>query len=304
MSGPVTIHEVGPRDGLQSLPAALDVDARVRLIQALIDCGLRHIEVGSFVSPSAVPQMADTDQVFARLPVLEGGTYSALIPNARGYERARRAGVRSVALVLAASESMNRRNLNMGLAQTLAICSELLQRACADGIEARAYLAVAFACPFEGQIEPHQIHSLTGQLLAAGAHKLILADTIGAANPTSVRRVLECPGDIDVSRLSCHFHDTRGMALANVLAALDGGIREFDGAIGGMGGCPFAPGASGNLATEDLVLMLDAMGFETGIDPFALCDAVELAHALTSAAPGGHSYRWLRRAREQEPRRV
>jgi len=302
VSGSVIIHEVGPRDGLQSLPEALGVAARVRLIEALIDCGLRHIEVGSFVSPAAVPQMAATDQVFARLPVRESVTYSALVPNARGYELARRAGVRSLALVLAASESMNRRNINMSLAQTLAVCSELLQRARADGIEASVYVAVAFACPFEGQIAPHKVQSLTGQLLAAGAHKVILADTIGAANPASVRRVLDCPGDIDASRLSCHFHDTRGMALANVLAALDGGIREFDGAIGGMGGCPFAPGASGNLATEDLTLMLDAMGLDTGIDPFALCDAVELAHALTSAAPGGHSYRWLRHARQQESR--
>lgn len=292
----VTVNEVGPRDGLQSQGKTLRVDERLALIDALLACGIRSIEAGSFVSPKAVPQMAGTGELFGRLPLREEVAYSALVPNLRGYELAREAGVHSVAVVLSATETMNQRNINMSLEQATEVCAELMQRARQDGIEGRAYVAVAFECPFEGLTSPAVVENLSQRMVVAGARKVIIADTIGAANPASVRRVLQRLTELDTaSVLSCHFHDTRGMALANVLAALEYGVREFDSSIGGLGGCPFSPGASGNLATEDLVLMLQSMGLHTGIDLDRLVVAVGKAQALTGSTLGGHCWRWLQR---------
>lgn len=292
----IIVNEVGPRDGLQSQGKTLTVEQRLEMIQALLAAGIRSIEVGSFVSPKAVPQMAGTDALFARLPMPDQVAYSALIPNAKGYELARAAGARSVAVVLSATETMNQRNIRMSLDETTAVCLELMQQARRDGLEARAYVAVAFECPFEGVTPAERVIALTQRLFGAGADKVIVADTIGAAHPTSVRGVLEPLRSMGLQeRLSCHFHDTRGMALANVLASLDAGVREFDSSIGGLGGCPFSPGATGNLATEDLVLMLNAMGLDTGIDSLALVDAVQRVQALTETPLGGHSFRWLQR---------
>lgn len=296
MSERIVVNEVGPRDGLQSQGKTLTVEQRLEMIQALLATGIRSIEVGSFVSPKAVPQMAGTDALFARLPMPDQVAYSALIPNAKGYELARAAGARSVAVVLSATETMNQRNIRMSLDETTAVCLELMQQARRDGLEARAYVAVAFECPFEGVTPAERVIALTQRLFDAGADKVIIADTIGAAHPTSVRGVLEPLRSLGLQeRLSCHFHDTRGMALANVLASLDAGVREFDSSIGGLGGCPFSPGATGNLATEDLVLMLNAMGLDTGIDSLALVDAVQRVQALTETPLGGHSFRWLQR---------
>lgn len=296
MSDFVTVNEVGPRDGLQSQGKTLSIDERLLMINALLDSGIRSIEVGSFVSPKAVPQMAGTGELFGRLPMVDAVAYSALVPNLRGYELAREAGVRSVAVVLSATETMNQRNINMSLEQSTAVCAELMQRAREDGIQARAYVAVAFECPFEGLTPPSVVEYLTQRMFEAGADKVIIADTIGAANPRAVREVLERLATPSAAgQLSCHFHDTRGMALANVLAALECGVREFDSSIGGLGGCPFSPGATGNLATEDLVLMLDAMGLRSGIEPLALVDAVQRVQALTGTPLGGHSFRWLDR---------
>ncbi|UVO16577.1 hydroxymethylglutaryl-CoA lyase [Stutzerimonas stutzeri] len=296
MSERIIVNEVGPRDGLQSQGKTLTVEQRLEMIQALLAAGIRSIEVGSFVSPKAVPQMAGTDALFARLPMPDQVAYSALIPNAKGYELARAAGARSVAVVLSATETMNQRNIRMSLDETTAVCLELMQQARRDGLEARAYVAVAFECPFEGVTPTERVIALTQRLFDAGADKVIIADTIGAAHPTSVRGVLEPLRSMGLQeRLSCHFHDTRGMALANVLASLDAGVREFDSSIGGLGGCPFSPGATGNLATEDLVLMLNAMGLDTGIDSLALVDAVQRVQALTETPLGGHSFRWLQR---------
>jgi hydroxymethylglutaryl-CoA lyase len=300
MSDFVIVNEVGPRDGLQSQGKTLSVAERLRLIETLLNSGIRHIEVGSFVSPKAVPQMAGTGELFGGLALRNETTYSALVPNLRGYELALAAGVRSIAVVLSATETMNQRNINMSLEQTTAVCAQLMQRAREDGIDARAYVAVAFECPFEGLTSPAVVEALTLRMVEAGAGKVIIADTIGAANPQSVKRVLERMTGLDAaSTLSCHFHDTRGMALANVLAALEFGVREFDSSIGGLGGCPFSPGASGNLATEDLVLMLHAMGLYTGIDLDRLVAAVEQAQLLTGSTLGGHSYRWLHRERNK-----
>ncbi|WP_220811796.1 hydroxymethylglutaryl-CoA lyase [Pseudomonas paralcaligenes] len=296
MNDYVKVNEVGPRDGLQSQGKTLAIDERLRMIEVLVACGIPAIEAGSFVSPKAVPQMAGTGELFARLPLREQVDYSALVPNLRGYELAREAGVGAVAVVLSATETMNQRNINMSLAQTVEVCAGLMARARADGLEARAYVAVAFECPFEGLTPPAVVQELTRRMLGAGAGKVIVADTIGAANPAAVQRVLEPLDDLCAAgALSCHFHDTRGMALANVLAALQCGVREFDSSIGGLGGCPFSPGATGNLATEDLVLMLDAMGYRTGIDPLALVPAVRAVQALTGGSLGGHAFRWLER---------
>lgn len=296
MSDFVIVNEVGPRDGLQSQGKTLSIDERLLMIDALLDSGIRSIEVGSFVSPKAVPQMAGTGELFGLLPMADTVAYSALVPNLRGYELALAAGVRSVAVVLSATETMNQRNINMSLEQATDVCAALMQRARQDGIQARAYVAVAFECPFEGLTPPSVVEYLSQRMFESGADKVIIADTIGATNPRAVRQVLERLDSAGMARqLSCHFHDTRGMALANVLAALEWGVREFDSSIGGLGGCPFSPGATGNLATEDLVLMLDGMGLRTGIEPLAMVDAVKRVQALTGTPLGGHSYRWLER---------
>lgn len=296
MSDFVIVNEVGPRDGLQSQGRTLSIEERLSMIDALLDAGIRSIEAGSFVSPRAVPQMAGTAELFSRLPLDRDATYSALVPNLRGYELAREAGAQSVAVVLSATETMNQRNINMSLEQTTAVCAELMQRARQEGIQARAYIAVAFECPFEGPTSPAIVEYLSQSMFEAGADKVIIADTIGAANPHAVQQVLERLAPACLARqVACHFHDTRGMALANVLKALDCGVREFDSSIGGLGGCPFSPGATGNLATEDLVLMLDSMGWRTGIEPLALVEAVQRVQALIGGTLGGHSFRWLER---------
>lgn len=297
----VTVNEVGPRDGLQSQGKTLSIEERLSMINALLASGIRSIEVGSFVSPKAVPQMAGTGELFAHLPMADVVAYSALVPNLRGYELARAAGAKSIAVVLAATEIMSQRNINMSLEQSADVCADLLQRAHEDGIEGRAYVAVAFECPFEGLTSAAVVESLTARMFEAGARKVIIADTIGAANPQSVRDVMgRVTRNHPASMLSCHFHDTRGMALANVLAALDLGVREFDSSIGGLGGCPFSPGATGNLATEDLVLMLDAMGLRSGIEPLALVETVQHVQALASVPLGGHSFRWLQRQADKQ----
>ncbi|MCO5785816.1 hydroxymethylglutaryl-CoA lyase [Pseudomonas sp. G11-1] len=303
----VKINEVGPRDGLQSQGRTLSLEQRLHMIEALLQVGIRAVEMGSFVSPRAVPQMAGTGELFARLPMPNDIDYSALIPNLKGYQLAREAGVGSVAVVLSATETMNQRNINMSLAEATEVSAELMRRARADGLNARAYVAVAFECPFEGATSPEVVQQLAQRMLDAGANTAIIADTIGAANPAGVQRLLQpLTHWCETGRISCHFHDTRGMALANVLAALQCGVREFDSSIGGLGGCPFSPGATGNLATEDLVLMLDAMGYRTGIEPLALVEAVQQVQQLTGGQLGGHSFRWLERQwhKQQEARNV
>lgn len=296
----VLINEVGPRDGLQSQGKTLAVAQRAELIGALVKAGVRAIEAGSFVSPKAVPQMAGTDELFSLLPVARKVAYSALVPNMRGYELAVAAGARTVNVVLSATETMNQKNIRMSLEQTTSVCAEIMQRCRQEGINGQAYVAVAFSCPFEGQTSQPVVRALSEHMIEAGASKVIIADTIGAANPRQVTELMRAlVSSIGAARLSCHFHDTRGMALANVLAALNEGIREFDSSIGGLGGCPFSPGASGNLATEDLALMLESMGLETGIAARDLVPVVRLAERLTDIKLGGHSFRWL--ARQVEP---
>ncbi len=293
------INDVGPRDGLQNQPRVLSPEQRLQLIKALLAAGVSHIEVGSFVSPKAVPAMAGTDQVVAGLPA-GAATYSALVPNLKGYQLAKEAGVSIIELVVASTDTMNQKNINTSTAQAMANVTEIAELAKADGIRAMSYLATAWECPFEGPVPLETSMALAAQMFDAGIEEVVIADTIGAADPAGVKRLTcEAADAFGAERLSCHFHDTRGMGVANVAASLESGIRKFDGSIGGLGGCPFAPGATGNVATEDVVLMLHQMGFETGIDLEGLVAAVELAIELTNNCEGGNSIRWLRRQIEK-----
>jgi len=295
----VIVNDVGPRDGLQNQARMLEPGQRVQLIEALLAAGLPAIEVGSFVSPKAVPAMAGAAEVVAGLPAGKAN-YSALIPNRKGYDLATSAGVSTVELVVASTETMNQKNINTGTEQALANAADIVNAASKDGVTTLACVATAWECPFEGKVDEAVVLEMAGQMFSYGADEVVLADTIGAADPAAVRSLTQRAADeFGAARISCHFHDTRGMGVANVAAALDSGIRKFDASIGGLGGCPFAPGATGNVATEDVVLMLTQMGFETGVDLRKLVDAVDLAIELTGNCDGGNSINWLRRQIEK-----
>ena len=296
ISNQVVITDVGPRDGLQNQPRILSVEQRTALVREIAAAGVPRIEVGSFVSPKAVPAMANSDQIFK---ALEGQTdfttpCIALIPNMKGYEFARDAGAKIVTMVLYASDGMAQKNAGMSMSQAEDITVDMLSQAKQDGIEVIATIAVAFECPFDGPTDPLLVEKIVAKFLQAGASQVVLADTIGAAHPQQVRDLtallVQRHGN---DQLGCHFHDTRAMGLTNVYAAVESGIRRFDASIGGLGGCPFAPGASGNVATEDVVMMLEQMGFDTGIDQVLLLRASDTAQDLTGAISGGRSKTWL-----------
>ncbi len=290
----VIINDVGPRDGLQNDAADVSPVDRARLVRALVGAGVAAVEVASFVSPKAVPKMAGADRVVAELD-LDSADFSALIPNRKGYELASAAGVRSIAVVLSATETMNKKNINMDLETTIRVCEEIVGQACADGVTPRAYVSVAVECPYEGLVPESRVEVLAGRMFDAGAKEVIIADTIGAANPAQIKSLFtRLTGAFGASTLSAHFHDTRALALANAWQALECGIRKFDASIGGLGGCPFAPGAAGNLATEDLALLLEQSGFATGIDLVKLLEVVEFAHGLVGHELGGRSLAWQR----------
>jgi hydroxymethylglutaryl-CoA lyase len=297
----ITVNDVGPRDGLQNQRKILAPAHRVKLVSALLDAGLDHVEVGAFVSPKAVPAMVGTDRVLAELltddrqnnPVL-----TVLVPNLRGYELAAAAGAKSVCMVLYGSEGMAQANANMTREQADTVAGEILERARGDGIRVTSTIAVAFECPYDGKVDPGLVRETARWFLDLGTDELCIADTIGAADPWQVRSLTRTLAEEHgTDRLSCHFHDTRAMGLANVFAACESGIRKFDASIAGMGGCPFAPGASGNVATEDVVMMLEHRGYETGIDLDRLVRAADLARELTGTAPGGRASAWLKQAR-------
>lgn len=293
MAETVIIKEVAARDGLQAQPKHLTVEQRIALVAALAKTGVPELEIGSFVSPKAVPQMAGTDQIAASLPAVDLA-YSALVPNMKGYELAVRAGVRSHAIALAATEEMNQNNIRKSLEETFVMGEEILDRAAADGIAIHAYLAVAFECPYEGPVEESLVLQLVDRLMAHKPARLMIADTIGAAHPAAVQSMLEKLIErYGPDHLGCHFHDTRAMGLANVYAALQAGVRQFDASAGGLGGCPFAPGAKGNVATEDVVMMCQAMGYDTGVQMPALLDAVALLSEMIGAPQGGRAHTWL-----------
>jgi hydroxymethylglutaryl-CoA lyase len=296
----VLINEVGPRDGLQNQQKILDVDEKLRLIESLKAAQLASIEVGSFVSPKAVPAMAGTDQIMARLvdqSAESDSQYSVLIPNMRGFELAYESGARQMNLVVATSDTMNEKNIRMDTRQAMAVSLQVIERAKQqpEPVTIQVYVATAWACPFEGNMSPDKVSELSQYFLAAGVSKIVLADTIGAANPEQTESLTRLMVEEYGSELlSCHFHDTRAMGLANVYAALTSGIRQFDASIAGLGGCPFSPGASGNVATEDVVMMLQQMGYETGISLPKLLEASDLAQELTGSAPGGRAKMWMK----------
>ncbi len=295
MDKQVHINDVGPRDGLQSQATVLAPAQRLQLIQALVDAGVTAIEAGSFVSEKAVPAMAGTRELFRQLPDRDRVRYSALAPTIKYYEQAREAGASVLEVFVCATETMNQKNVRASIAESMDAAGEVIKRACDDGIDIIACVAVAWECPFEGGTDPAQVKRMAQQFLDMGADSLLIADTIGAANPLGVAELMsDLAATHGAGKLACHFHDTRAMGIANAFAALQAGIRRFDASVGGLGGCPFAPGATGNVATEDLVMMLHQMGYETGIDLEKLMAAGRLAGELTGNDTGGRADRWRR----------
>ncbi len=263
----VTVVEVGPRDGLQNEAAALRVADRVAFCNALVAAGLRVVEVGAFVSPKWVPQMAASDRVLKGVARRPGVRLPVLVPNRQGFEAARAAGAREIAVFTAASETFNRKNTNASIDESFARFAEFVPEAKAEGLWVRGYVSTCFGCPYEGRVDPGRVLDVALRLRAAGCDEVSIGDTIGVAVPTQVHDVMGRLAEVlPVAALAVHFHDTRGTALANVLAALEERIAIVDSSAGGLGGCPYAPGASGNLATEDLLYMLQGMGIETGVD--------------------------------------
>jgi hydroxymethylglutaryl-CoA lyase len=270
----VTIVEVGPRDGLQNEKAALSTADKVAFVNRLSRAGLPAVEVTAFVSPKWVPQMADAADVLAAIERAPATRYTALVPNLAGLERAEAAGVTEVAIFAAASETFSRRNINQGIDESLTTYRAVTARARALGVRVRAYLSTAFGCPFEGPVDVARVAAISAALMEMGAFEVAVSDTIGIAHPGQVPAVLEAvAARVPLAQIALHFHDTRGTALANVLAALQHGVATYDASCGGLGGCPYAPGATGNLATEDLIYMLDGLGIETGVRLDGLMEA-------------------------------
>ena len=277
----VEIREVGPRDGLQN-EAPVAIEARVRLIDALSRTGLRRIEAASFVRDDAIPPMAGSDQVMAQIERRPGVVYSALVPNPKGAERALAAKADELELVVSASETHNQKNVRRTVAESLVAAHELIEVAHGDDVPVEAIVSTAFGCPYEGDVAPERVAQLAGHLLDAGADRLSFGDTTGMATPRRVDDLLDAlsRARIEPERIGLHFHNTRGTALANVLAGLERGVTRYDASIGGLGGCPYAPGASGNAVTEDLVHMLEDMDIATGIDLDVLLDCAHLAQDI------------------------
>jgi hydroxymethylglutaryl-CoA lyase len=268
-SGNRAVHvvEVGPRDGLQNEPVAIDTEQKVAFVNALAAAGHSTIEVSAFVNPRWVPQMADAAEVFSRIERRHGVRYTALVPNMAGLTRARDAQVDEVAIFAAASETFSRRNINQSIAASLDNYAGVCREARDAGLRVRAYLSTVFGCPFEGTVPLDTVATVAARLVAMGAYQVALSDTIGIAHPGQVQPVVDAvtAAGVPLSQLAMHFHDTRGTALVNVYAALESGVTTFDSSAGGLGGCPYAPGATGNLATEDLLYMLDGLHLETGV---------------------------------------
>ncbi|MEO5740836.1 MAG: hydroxymethylglutaryl-CoA lyase [Vicinamibacterales bacterium] len=284
----VTVVEVGPRDGLQNERAAISTLDKIAFVDRLTQAGHQVIEVSAFVSPKWVPQMADASEVLAGITRRPGVKYTALVPNQHGLARALSAGACEVAIFAAASETFSRRNLNQSIDESLANYAQVCADAHAAGVPVRGYLSTCFVCPFEGRIEPLRVADVAARLLELGVFEVAISDTIGAGHPGLVAPLLDLVTKrVPLGQIGLHFHDTRGTALASVLAGLDYGVTTFDSSAGGLGGCPFAPGAAGNLATEDLLFMLNGLGIDTGVSIEEVADAsrfiaTKLDHALPS----------------------
>jgi hydroxymethylglutaryl-CoA lyase len=288
----VTLYEVGPRDGLQNESRMVPTDDKVKLINGLSETGLRAIEITSFVNPKWIPQLADGGDVSRRIARKPGLIYSALVPNRQGLDAAIAAGMKEVAVFMSASETHNKKNVNKTIADTLAAFRDTVPPALAAGMRVRAYVSTVYGCPYEGAVDPGKAVELARALRELGCYQISLGDTIGVANPRQTRDVLtRVLAEIPAPEVAVHFHDTRGTALANILVSVDMGITTVDAALGGLGGCPYAPGASGNVATEDVVYMLEGMGIRTGIDLDRLVDCARLASTLVGHEVPSKYYR-------------
>lgn len=290
----VRIVEVGPRDGLQNEQGQVRAEDKVALVDALVAAGLKHVEVGSFVSPRWVPQMADSAAVFAAIARAPGVTYAALTPNLQGFEAAIAAGASEVAVFAAASESFSQRNINCSIAQSLQRFEPVLAAAVAHGIKVRGYVSCVLGCPYEGDIAPERVRDVADAMLQMGCYELSLGDTLGIGTPGAARRLIDTVAQrVPRGQLAGHFHDTYGQAVANIYACLLEGVQVFDSSVAGLGGCPYAPGASGNVATEDVLYLLHGLGISTGVD----LDRVVQAGQAIMLALGRQSASRVARAR-------
>ena len=286
-TGTAEIVEVGPRDGLQNEPGWVDIDRKVMLVDALSVCGFGHVEVGSFVSPARVPQMAGSAEVFGRIRRAPGVAYSALVPNLRGLEDAVAARVDEIAVFVSATEGFSQANLGSSVPESLRTVERVASEAAGLGLPVRGYVSCVLECPFDGPTEPGRVLQATESLLGFGCRQVSIGDTLGRGYPDDVRRLMDCVlREVDPGLLAGHFHDTAGRALANIEAALECGVTVFDASIGGLGGCPFAPGSAGNVATEKVCDMLEASGWATGVDRIALARAAGLVGQLVLGADG------------------
>jgi hydroxymethylglutaryl-CoA lyase len=277
----VTIVEVGPRDGLQNEANFVSTEHKIELINRLSETGLRRIEIASFVHPKAIPQLQDSEEIVKGIERKPSVIYSTLVPNEKGLERALAAGIEEIALFVSASETHNQKNVKMSISDSLKGFRNIAGKAITHGIRMRGYIVTAFGCPYQGRIPQEKVEFIVEEYKKLGVHEIALGDTTGMANPVQVvRMVSRVSPRLGKTSFALHFHDTRGAGLANVLAALQEGVTVFDGSIGGLGGCPYAPGASGNVATEDLVNMLQEMGIETGVDLPKLIDCAKYAREI------------------------
>jgi hydroxymethylglutaryl-CoA lyase len=285
MSDRVRIIEMGPRDGLQNEKTPVGVADRIAFIEALVGAGLHTVEVGAFVSPKAIPQMVGSDQVLRGVNHLPGD-FHVLVPNEKGYEAAHAVGAKVISVFAAASEGFSRANINCSIAESIERFKPVVARAKADGIKVRGYVSSVLGCPFDGEIKPQAVEDVAKQLWELGCYEVSLGDTIGVGTPLKARAMLRAvAGSVPVTNLAMHFHDTYGQALANLYAGMEEGVRVIDSAAGGLGGCPFAPGATGNVATEDVVYMLEGMGIATGIDMARLLAATNEVSRLLGHPP-------------------
>jgi hydroxymethylglutaryl-CoA lyase len=277
----VSVYEVSLRDGLQNERSTVPLRGKIRLLDALVGSGLKRIEITSFVSPKWIPQLADADEMAEHAKPPPGVSFSALCPNAKGLERARAAGIGEIAVFLSVSETHNKKNVNKTVADTLAAFEDTIGPAREAGMRVRGYLSTVWGCPYEGDVDPKRALAIARKLVDMGVYQVSLSDTIGVGTPRQTERILEMVlAEIPREKIAMHMHDTRGTALANVLVGLELGVRDFDASVGGLGGCPYAPGAAGNLATEDLVYMLHGMGVRTGVDLERLWEAGKVAESI------------------------
>jgi hydroxymethylglutaryl-CoA lyase len=286
MSDSLRIVEVGPRDGLQNEKTPVGVADRIAFIEALLGAGLRTVEVGAFVSPKAIPQMVDSDAVLRGVDHHPDAEFHVLVPNEKGYEAARAAGAKVIAVFASASEGFSRANINCSVAESIERFKPVVERARADGVRVRGYISCVLGCPFDGEVKPRAVAAVADALWDLGCYEISLGDTIGVGTPLKARQLLRAvAGTVPISGLAMHFHDTYGQALANLYAGMEEGVRVIDSAAGGLGGCPYAPGATGNVATEDVVYMLEGMGIATGVDMAKLLAATNVVSRLIGRPP-------------------